>query len=156
MRAKYKYRHKMLGYLYAKIKNEPLGNIELAKSKCLFKDMAADLKIDALLLREHHHGFHALQYDHVKCEGGKEFYIRLTEAGAFAYTDEYWLREGKKELNERIYDRTKWIVPILSLIIAIGSAIYTYIETSQIKAQQPQQQSGKFQQLLPSQSNCGE
>ena len=48
-----------------------------------------------------------------------------------AAIDKYWIREGRKDENERIHDRTKWIVPIIALIITIISIFYTMIKSAQ-------------------------
>ncbi len=39
----------------------------------------------------------------------------LKREGISGVLDEYWLREGEKEANERIYDKTKWLVPVIAL-----------------------------------------
>jgi hypothetical protein len=119
MKQKYKNRHKILKYLYEKIKDEPLANIDLTKSRTNFIDLAQALKIDVKTLAEDHYGLHQLDEGHVCCSGGKHFEMSIDESGIFAYTDRYWLREGRKEMNERIYDYTKWSLPILSLVISI-------------------------------------
>ena len=123
---KYKYRHRMLEHLYSKIKYEPLHHIQLEKSKSSFVEMANILKVDAMYLRECHQGFHNFDKDHVQCfNEGDNFIIGITEQGIFAYLDNYWLREGQKELNERIYDKTKWVVPLLALLVTFISLLYS-------------------------------
>jgi len=116
----------MLEYLYFKIKYEPLHRVELEKSKSSFVEMANHLKVDAMYLRECHQGFHTFDNEHVKCFNEYDnFIIGITDAGIYAYLDSYWKREGQKELNERIYDKTKWAVPIFALLITLLSLIYS-------------------------------
>ncbi len=123
---KYVCRHKILEYLYLKIKFEPLHNINLLKSKSSFVEMANNLKLDAMYLRECHQGFHTFEKDHVACfNEGDNFIIGITEPGINAYLDNYWIREGHKELNERIYEKTKWSVPLIALIITVLSLLYS-------------------------------
>jgi hypothetical protein len=112
------------------MKDEPLGQIDILKSTSNFEDIAAALNIDVHELREQHYGFHSVEENHVKCSGGKHFLMTLEQAGIFAYTDEYWLREGRKEMNERIYDYTKWSLPVLSLIISLF-ALYISLSSKQ-------------------------
>jgi hypothetical protein len=128
MHPKYKYRHRLLGYLYNKLDHDQLENVEITKSRTRFREVAEALKIDPFLLKEYHHALHINSIDqHVKCEGGEEYWIRLTEAGVFAYTDDYWLREGEKERNERIYDKIKWKLPIISLILSIIATVVSVV-----------------------------
>lgn len=138
---KYLYRHKMLEYLYSKIKNEPLHEVDLKKSKSSFKEMADFLSIDPKLLREYHQAFHGFddKEDHVKCFNERgEYVIGIDEPGIRAYLDDYWINEGEKDLNERIYNKTKWIVPVFALIITIVSLSIsiTTIKQTQRKAEQ--------------------
>lgn len=126
MKAKYIYRHRTLKYLYDKIKNEPLHHTDLRKSWSNFNDIATHLKIDAKTLKEYHEGFHFVDKEHVACKSSNgHFLIGIEEAGVAAYLDDYWLREGEKELNERIYDKVKWMIPIAALLITAFSLAFT-------------------------------
>lgn len=49
----------------------------------------------------------------------------LKREGISGVLDEYWLREGEKEANERIYDKTKWLVPVIALAITAGSLLFS-------------------------------
>ena len=123
---KYKYRHEILKYLFTKIKYEPLHNIDLNKSKSSFEEIAKYLNVDVIYLRECHQGLHTFDKDHVGCSNVNDtFFIGITDAGMSAYLDNYWLREGQKELNERIYDKTKWVVHLLALLITFISLLYS-------------------------------
>ncbi len=128
----------MLKYLHDKIKDEPLHKTDLMKSKSSFKEMADVLKIDARLLREYHQAFHGFKddEDHVKCFNEKnEFFIGIQEPGIRAFLDDYWISEGEKDLNERIYNKTKWIVPVFALIVTVFSLWYSTktVKQTQIK-----------------------
>lgn len=146
---KYLYRHKMLEYLYNKIKNEPLHRVDLKKSKSSFKEMADSLNIEPILLREYHQAFHGFEEkeDHVKCfvENG-EYVIGIDEPGIRAYLDDFWISEGEKDLNERIYNKTKWIVPVFALIITIISLSIsiTTIRQTQRKGEQLDKELSKY------------
>jgi len=147
---KYKYRHLMLAYLYAKIKYEPLHKVELPKSKSSFVEMANHLKVDAIYLRECHQGFHTFDNDHVQCfNEGDNFIIGITDAGINAFLDNYWLREGQKELNERIYDKTKWTVPLFALLVTLLSLLYSAytIRQTRIKVEQLEEKYNKIEVL---------
>jgi hypothetical protein len=115
--------------LYDKIKDEPIHEIDLNKSTTGFKKMATDLEIDPYLLREYHHGFHGFEKDHVQCAKHTGD-ISITEAGIRACLDGFWKREGERELNERIYDTTKWIIPVLALIVTLFSVFYSVYRVS--------------------------
>ncbi len=145
IKKKYVYRHKMLEYLYSKIKDEPLHRTDLKRSKSSFKEMADFLKIDARLLKEYHQSFHGFddKEDHVKCfEEGGEYIIGIDEPGIRAYLDDYWINEGEKDLNERIYNKTKWVIPIIALIITAASLMYSIysIRQTQKKVQKLEKQ----------------
>jgi hypothetical protein len=49
----------------------------------------------------------------------------LEKNGYAAAIDEFWLREGEKELNEKIYDKAKWFVPLVAVIITAASLIFS-------------------------------
>lgn len=147
---KYKCRHLMLEHLYSKIKYEPLHRIELEKSKSSFVEMANHLKLDAMYLRECHQGFHTFDNDHVKCfNDGDNFIIGITDAGINAYLDNYWIREGHKELNERIFEKTKWAVPLLALVITILSLLYSafIVRESNIKIYKLEERLNKLTEM---------
>lgn len=137
IKKKYVYRHKMLEYLYSKIKDEPLHEVDLKKSKSSFKEMADFLSIDPKLLREYHQSFHGFddKEDHVKCFNERgEYIIGIDEPGIRAYLDDYWINEGEKDLNERIYNKTKWVVPLIALVItaiSLGYSVYSIRQTQQ-------------------------
>jgi len=145
IKKKYVYRHKMLEFLYEKVRNEPLHSTDLKKSKSSFKEMADFLKIDARLLREFHQAFHGFKddEDHVKCfNENNEYIIGIQEPGIRAYLDDYWMNEGEKDLNERIYNKTKWIIPVFALLITAASLMYSInsIRQTQMKVQAIEQQ----------------
>ena len=137
IKKKYVYRHKMLEYLYSKIKDEPLHEVDLKKSKSSFKEMADFLSIEPKLLREYHQSFHGFddKEDHVKCFNERgEYVIGIDEPGIRAYLDDYWINEGEKDLNERIYNKTKWVVPLIALVItaiSLGYSVYSIRQTQQ-------------------------
>ena len=127
MKDKYVYRHKILKYLYGKLKDEPLHRTNLKASWTNFNEIASHLKINAALLKEYHQAFHSFEKDYVACKSSNGwFLIAIQEAGVAAYLDEYFLREGEKEVNERIYDKVKWIVPIVALYFSK----YTFLNSS--------------------------
>ena len=143
MRPKFFYRHATLKYLNEKLKDEPPHNVTLSKSKSSFNKMAKDLNIDPKTLKEYHHGFHLSPKgeNHVECttEGG-EYMIAIKEPGVQAFHDEYWLSQGHKELNERIYDKTKWILPVAAIIISVLSVLITKCQgPKEVKLQKLQQ-----------------
>lgn len=138
MDKRFKYRHLMLEYLYKKVKHEPLHNQDLRKSETDFGEMALDLNVDPFDLREYHEGFHNFDdegNEHVICdcdEGGvRKMYIK--SKGMMAYLDKHWLKEGIKDQNERIYDTTKWLIPVVALLVTAFALIYSIVTVSHIK-----------------------
>lgn len=88
------------------------------------KDVSNATGIDYDLIIKYHHG---IPDDQAMCHNPEngDHMIYLKRNGIDAAIEEYWLREGQKELNERIYDKTKWVVPVFALIATIGSLLYT-------------------------------
>jgi hypothetical protein len=50
-----------------------------------------------------------------------------------AYADEKYLKEGRKRINDNIYDIVKWLMPLTLCSIAVCSLIYTITETRRNK-----------------------
>ena len=126
----------MLGIMYRKMSDDPLHQTRLNKTWTSLSDIAAELEIDPKVLKRYHEGFHSFGKgnDHVRCEDRNGvFMIGLEERGLAAYLDDYWLREGQKELNERIYDITKWLLPVIAILITAGSLGFTVYTTVQNK-----------------------
>jgi hypothetical protein len=144
IKKKFVYRHLILKTLYDKIKETPLNHqMDLNKTEMEFKQLALQLKIDELKLLEYHEGLHGFPKDeqHVICKHLNGICrIYLDEPGIRAYLDEYWLRAGRLEVNERIYDRTKWLVPIIALLVTIGTIIFSNSTIRQLKNKQQQLQ----------------
>ena len=70
--------------------------------------------------------FALLQNNHIRLtQMGEKFYVNIEEKGYAAFIDEYWLREGYKECNERIYNKTKWIILLLVVIMSAATLIFS-------------------------------
>lgn len=145
---KYVIRHKILEFLNSKIVYYENSDkvINLNDSNIPFQEVIDAIGVPFEKAYKYHHAFHIKDEEHVKCSTHKGIqHIGILENGIAAAIDEYWLREGQKELNERIYDKTKWIVPVIALIVTIGSILY-----SAIKVQGMQGKVNKVQEELKS------
>jgi hypothetical protein len=86
---------------------------------------------------------HAIPDKHAICVHKENVHGMMLQRDGFEIAiDEYWLREGQKELNERIYDKTKWLIPVIALIITVGSLYYSIssVIDTQNKVSQQQKQ----------------
>ena len=143
---KYVIRHKILEYLNSKIVYYENTDkiINLNDTNTPFQEVIDVIGVPFEKAYKYHHALHIKDEEHVLCSTHNGIqYIGIMENGIAAAIDEYWLREGQKELNERIYDKTKWIVPVVALIVTIGSILY-----SAIKVQGVQEKVNKVQEEL--------
>ena len=108
----------------SKVKNGNGEEKDFNLSHTSLNDLAKKLKVPFQEVYNYHHAMKQLNQVQYIQLGGKH-YLRLEEDGHTAMIEEYWLREGERELNERIYDKTKWLVPVIVLILTIGSIIYS-------------------------------
>ncbi len=119
---KYKVRHRILRHLYNKIESQPIHKTDLNESKSVVEDIAGVLKISPRELKKWHMSFHDFpeKNGHVLCFSENGCYMMgNTESGIIAYLDDFWLREGRKDLNDKIYNVSKWVFPILTFIISV-------------------------------------
>jgi hypothetical protein len=131
---KYVIRHKILEYLNSKIVYYENSDkvINLNDTNTPFQEVVDAIGVPFKKAYKYHHALHIKDEEHVLCSTHDKIqYIGIKEDGIAAAIDEYWLREGQKELNERIYDKTKWVVPILALIITAISLSYSAYTTRQ-------------------------
>ncbi len=131
MKRKYQIRHEILSYLYNKIQYNDIDAPQLSSTVSTLDEIAKGIGCEYdEFFRQHHAVNHG---EHAKCiTYHGEHCMMLCKEGISAVLDEYWLREGIKERNERIYDKTKWVVPVISAVIAIisaSAAIYTILVT---------------------------
>jgi hypothetical protein len=124
----------MLKHLQSRVDKKSEDEIDLNLSHTSLHDLAQKLKISNKETYDYHHAL--LQRNHIKSAflGGKR-YIALEENGYAAAIDEFWLREGQRELNEKIYDKAKWMVPLLALVITAASLAFSAYTGQQTKKQ---------------------
>jgi hypothetical protein len=118
---KYKVRHQILQNLYEKLDTASRDHkMDLSESTTTMRQLATALKINHQDVRKWHMSLHVPEDEHVECDcESKEFVMSITEAGMIAYLDDYWLREGEKDLNDRIYNVSRWALPLAALLISI-------------------------------------
>ena len=121
---KYVIRHAILKQLKSKIDKRLGDERALNLSHTSMAELAKTLKLSFSEVYEYHHAM--MQLNQVKCTplGGK-YYLELEENGYAALVDEYWIRQGERELNEKIYDKVKWLVPVIALVVTAGSLIFS-------------------------------
>ena len=93
----------------------------LAKSLTVVDDLAPILGISTQDFKKYHMSFHDFEKEknHVICSAPNTCYtIGITEPGVIAYLDDYWIKEGRKDLNDTIYNVAKWLMPIISIGIS--------------------------------------
>ena len=121
---RYIIRQAILNHLKSKIDKKTGEEKDLNLSHTSLHDLAQRLKISFREVLEYHHALHQLNHINSTIHGGK-YYIVLEKNGYAAAIDEFWLREGEKELNEKIYDKAKWFVPLVAVIITAASLIFS-------------------------------
>jgi len=122
----YTIRHAILEYLYNKLDQTTLHKTELTKSITSVEEISTYLNITPIEFKKYHMSFHsfAKDLDHVQCFATHNKYtIGITEAGIIAYLDDYWIKEGQKELNDKVYNVTKWALPIVTFLISLAALI---------------------------------
>lgn len=129
MNKKYKIRHAILVHLFNKMSYDKLNMPCLKTSRSSLDEIARMTGYNYDEVWTAHHGIPE-DLAFCTCEVKNEHCMELAIDGIAAAIDNYWIRQGEIELNERIYDKTKWIAPIATLIIAIASLIYTILSIS--------------------------
>lgn len=129
---KYVIRHAMLKHLKSRVDRKTSDEIDLNLSHTSLYDLAQKLKITYAEAYDYH--FALSQHNHIKSVvlGGKH-YVALQESGYAAAIDEFWLREGQRELNEKVYNKTHWMVPVLALVISVASLLFSVYILQQTK-----------------------
>ena len=123
MKKRYKIRQKIIDNLYNKITYSDIDVPKLTATKTELKVLAEEINVPYKELFDAHHGIPDTQARCVSDDGKHS--IVLAFEGVDASISKYWLREGQKESNEMVYDKVKWLVPIIALIITAGSLSYT-------------------------------
>ena len=123
---KYKTRHLILSTLFGKLKYNDIHSFNLHDSATSVEQLATELNTTVEEILKAHHGL----TKHIECDclSGKHI-ITLNDDGIDAFIDEYWIREGQKDLNDKFYDRIKWIAPIAALIVTITALGYNAYKT---------------------------
>lgn len=124
---KYKTRHLILENLFNKLKYNDAHFFNLLESATSVEQLATELDETVEEILTAHHGL--TKHITCNCSSGKHI-ITLNADGIDAYIDEYWLREGQKDLNDKFYDRIKWIVPVAVLLVTSISLGYNAYKTS--------------------------
>ena len=126
VKKKYKIRHSILTILFNKLKYNDVHFFNLTYSATSVEELATTLNLTVEEILTAHHGL--TKHINCNCASGHHI-ISISADGIDAYIDNFWLREGQKDLNERIYDRTKWTIPVIALIVTIGSLVYSTYKT---------------------------
>jgi hypothetical protein len=134
---KYKTRHLILKSLFEKLRYTDAHFFNLSDSATSVEELASKLNTTIEELLTAHHGL--TKHINCNCSSGKHIII-LNADGIDAFIDDYWLREGQKDLNDKFYDRIKWIAPIVALLVTVASLCYTAYKTDRAlkKAEQIQ------------------
>lgn len=126
---KYKTRHSILSVLFKKLKYNDLHFFNLTDSSTSVEELAQILNTTVDNILTAHHGL--TKHIDCVCKNGKHL-ISINADGIDAYIDNYWLREGQKDLNERIYDRTKWTVPLIALVVTVISILFAIYNSNAV------------------------
>jgi hypothetical protein len=127
-------RHQILKVLNKKLNSNHELTIkrELNNSNMKIDDLLKELNMPYQEFQNCHLAMHFAKENQLKCTvNDNGLVVGLEEAGVAAFVDDYWLREGNKDLNERIYDKTKWLIPLLALLITATSLTYAAYTTQQ-------------------------
>ena len=119
---KYVIRHAILAFLKSRIDKQPGEGKDLNLSHTSLHEIAKKLKVSDQEVYDHQYVMR--QHHQIKSTllGGKYYFV-LEENGYAAYIDSFWLREGERELNERIYEKMKWLTPLVALLITSAALI---------------------------------
>jgi len=129
---KYQIRHNILAYLFSKMTLNSNHVPNLRATLSTLEEIAKGIGCTIEEVIKYHHGIPDSQ---AKCgfEGNNTHMMYLNRSGIDAVIDEYWLREGQKEINEKIYDKTKWSIPVISVLVTFASLAYTIYTVSKTK-----------------------
>jgi len=148
MHKRYKIRHKIIEYLNTKVVYKDLDIPSLENAIAPLQEIATKINEKYEDVFKYHQIIPDTQ---AKCVvKDKQHCMYLLRGGIDAYVDEYWLREGQKEANDRIYDKVKWVVPIIALLITAGSLGYSIysIRDTQSKVSRIERQMIEHQRQL--------
>lgn len=101
----------------------------LPDSATSVEQLAVELNTTVEEILTAHHGL--TKHIDCNCASGKHI-ITLNTDGIDAFIDDYWIREGQKDLNDKFYDRIKWIAPIAALIVTITALGYNAYKTDKV------------------------
>ena len=132
VKKKYIIRHKILKCLYDKIEYDENHVPHLGKTKTSLNDIAFEINEEISDVILYHHG---IPDNQAVCDTSSKtsHQMILQRDGIDCVIDEYWLSLGEKDLNERIYDKTKWFVPLFALSVTGATLMYNIINVQKIK-----------------------
>lgn len=133
MKSKYIIRQKIINHLFTKITYNNIDVPNLANTKTSLTDVAIAINESYEDVFMAHHG---IPDEQMICVPDQDYhYVMLVRDGIPSVIDDFWIREGQQEVNDRIYDKTKWLVPVIALVITAASLIYSIYTISQTKLQ---------------------
>lgn len=132
-------RHKILGILYKKIDASIYKTRWPDERAVTLKEIEEKVGIN----RDTFISLHSVMFDRDEVERGlngeKEEVAFIKQNGMTAYKEKKYLKESWSNFNTFLYDRTKWVVPLLALTIAA----LTYFKAKRIEKSTSEQ----FQKL---------
>jgi hypothetical protein len=120
---RYKIKHQILQVLYedwatTRVEGRKIGSIRISNITKIHTD-DINLWHQPLISQE----------EITTSDNEGQFMMTITPQGRSSYIEEKYLKEGKKELWENIWDRARIIIPIIS----IGISAYVIIVNSNLK-----------------------
>lgn len=134
-----KLRHKILAAITHHLENSEERQFKLKDVAITTDDLAKKLKTTPIRIRSVTSKMQAIkevEFD----DFGKGEALVLSDNSYPAYADKKYLKEGRKRVNDNIYDIVKWLMPLTLCSIAVYSLIYTITETKRNKQRIEQMQ----------------
>lgn len=132
---RFRVKHEILSYLHSKLQYNENHIFNTNDSISSLEEIAKGTGIPFSDVVKYHHLINDSEAKCLPTSGkNKEHKMIIDRAGIDAVIERKWIREGNKELNERIYDRTKWVLPLLAILLTVASlwySVYTIQRTTQ-------------------------
>jgi hypothetical protein len=114
------YRHKILQILFRKTDNLKYHNTPFLESQwhVTINEIAKELGVDNLDIKKLISVM--FQKDEIGIGSDNQIeYLFIKQNGITAHNEEYYLNISFRRFNDRAYDITRWVIPLLLAIIAV-------------------------------------
>jgi len=124
---KHKTQNQILEHLNKKVPSHNYTSSIWDDTETPHTEIAIFYRIDDYLVVKYHESLVDRKFITCQLKDGIH-YLKLQMDGRMAYLEDTLIEEGRKISNDKKYDVVKWSMPLLAVLVSLGTLIFTIVQ----------------------------